>query len=133
MGSAMSRCTNRNARPATGLAEIGQKMLDRQPNWLIPPSRWRTSNPDHQPVRYRTPTPYPKEDRRCLDDDLRNIAEKAAIIEGAPSTQHIEVAQPPRKQPSMQSHSPHIQFPQPTAITITWERHPRQNRFERIS
>ncbi|KAK0725261.1 hypothetical protein B0H67DRAFT_641707 [Lasiosphaeris hirsuta] len=145
MGSAMSRChSTRPAGATSGLTELGQKILDNQPNWLITPSRWRTGSSSHHPVRYRAPTPYPKDDRQRLPTDVEDptttnavLSEKATIVETAVTAKHVEVAEPPRKQQPMRSHAPsgpHIQFPQPAAaVTITWERHSRLNRFERIS
>ncbi|KAK5662671.1 hypothetical protein OQA88_8587 [Cercophora sp. LCS_1] len=137
MGSAISRCTTRNDGASTsGFGDIGQKILDSQPNWLITPSRWRSRHCDHQPVRYRTPTPYPKDDRRPLPQPQQvhiNLSEKPLIIETqtVASTRHIEVIEPPKRQRPMQSNLPHIQLP-PAAISITWEHHSRRNRFERI-
>ncbi|GAB1317845.1 hypothetical protein MFIFM68171_08055 [Madurella fahalii] len=131
MGSAISRCTTRNSGATSGLAEIGQKILDRQPNWLITPTRWRSQTCAHQPVRYRTPTPYPKDDRKRLEESAHvHMPEKAVIIE-TPVVSHLELAEPPHKQAPMRPHIPHVQLPQP-ALTITWELHPRLNRFERV-
>ncbi|KAK3997895.1 hypothetical protein QBC44DRAFT_46560 [Cladorrhinum sp. PSN332] len=132
MGSAISRCNTRNSGTTPGLSEIGQKILDRQPNWLVTPSKWRSHHCDHQPVRYRTPTPYPKDDRKRFDD----TNEKVLIIE-TPTVNHVEAADAPRKRlpaTTVQSHNnQHIKFPTST-ITITWECHPRRlNRFERPS
>ncbi|KAK4166930.1 hypothetical protein QBC43DRAFT_312652 [Cladorrhinum sp. PSN259] len=125
MGSAVSRCNGRHSGTTTGLSEIGQKILDRQPNWLVTPSKWRSHHSEHHPVRYRTPTPYPKDHRkRLLDDSIENGNEKILIIE-TPTVHHVDVAAAP--------HSQHIKFPSST-ITITWESHPRRlNRFERPS
>ncbi|KAK0609990.1 hypothetical protein B0T17DRAFT_124388 [Bombardia bombarda] len=137
MGSAMSRCTTKNTHATPGFSEASQRFLEKQPNWLVPPSRWRSRSSTHHSPRYRTPTPYPKDDRqKVTEDDIINISEKAAIID----TTHIEVAEAPlrrgcrqqqhkykplQSQPLPQSH--------PAAVTITWDRHPRQNRFDRIS
>jgi len=134
MGAAISRCTTRNARNSgPNLSEIGQRILDSQPNWLITPSRWRSRSSSRHPVRYRTPTPYPKDDRRPLPQLQEvHLSEKATVIEThSSSARHIEVVEPPKRQQPMQSNIPHIQLP-PAAVTITWERHPRRNRFERI-
>jgi hypothetical protein len=138
MGSALSRCTSRNSggAAASGLSEIGQKILDRQPNWLITPTRWRSQTCTHQPVRYRTPTPYPKDDRKPLDEHPESttlhVPEKAVIIE-TPVMSHVEVANPPRKHRlTTQPFKPLVQKP-PAAVTITWEVAPRLNRFERVA
>ncbi|KAK4183542.1 hypothetical protein QBC35DRAFT_393649 [Podospora australis] len=131
MGSAVSRCNSKNSSTTSSFSEIGQKVLDKQPNWLVTPSRWRSSHHcSHQPVRYRTPTPYPKDDRKRCDD--LHLPEKTLIIE-APVATHIEVASPaPHKHPHQGLQSPPKQ--QIQAVTITWEQHhPRLNRFERIS
>ncbi|KAK3312792.1 hypothetical protein B0H66DRAFT_380774 [Apodospora peruviana] len=140
MGAAMSRCTNRgstsrNSTSAThhGFAEISQRILDRQPNWLVPPSKWisDTSSHHHHTQRYRTPTPYPKDDRKKLEEVI-HIPEKAAILESdccySPVVKHLEGA-------PLQKSSTHIQLPPQAAaaVTITWESHPRVNRFERVS
>lgn len=140
MGSAMSRCTNAN-KSTTGhthhsFAEISQMILERQPNWLVTPSRWRSSGSSGpQSARYRTPTPYPKDDRKRLEEVI-HIPEKAAVIEArsTPIVRPIEVTtKPPRQQKSMNSDIPHIQLP-PSAISISWEiNHPRVNRFERVA
>lgn len=142
MGSAMSRCTDRNTNgnghTHHGFTEISQMILERQPNWLVTPSRWRSGNPAHHSARYRTPTPYPKDDRRRLEEVI-HIPEKTAVIEAhsTPEVKHIEVSQvttrPPRQQRSMHSNLPHIQLP-PAAVSITWETsHTRVNRFERVT
>ncbi len=142
MGSALSRCatTSRNsgaAKSGFARAEMGQKILDRQPNWLIPPAKWRPQTCTHQPVRYRTPTPYPKEDRKRLDEHGQlagtlHVPEKAIVLE-TPVTSHHEVAaNAHRKQhkPVTRPPKPLLQKP-PAAMTITWEVSPRLNRFER--
>ncbi len=137
MGSTLSRCTSRNSPGAatSGFSEMGQKILDRQPNWLIPPTKWRSQACSHRPVRYRTPTPYPKDDRKRLEDDgaartcTVHIPEKALIIE-TPVVSHLEmhcekplaVVQPPSKPRLEKPHSP---------LAITWDVSPRLNRFER--
>ncbi|KAK4223195.1 hypothetical protein QBC38DRAFT_512502 [Podospora fimiseda] len=127
MGSAISRCNTRHSGATSSLSEIGQKILDRQPNWLVTPSKWRSHHCDHQPVRYRTPTPYPKNDRKRLLDDTTATTEKMLIIE-TPTVHHIQVA---GVAPKM--NQPQVKFPAST-ITITWECHPRRlNRFERPS
>lgn len=140
MGSAMSRCTNANRNTAGhthhSFSEISQMILERQPNWLVTPSRWRSSGSSApHSARYRTPTPYPKDDRRRLEEVI-HIPEKAAVIEAqsTPVIQHIEVTtKPPRQHMSMHSDIPHIQLP-PSAISISWEiDHPRVNRFERVA
>ncbi|KAK4203471.1 hypothetical protein QBC40DRAFT_24292 [Triangularia verruculosa] len=130
MGSSISRCNSKNSGSALGISEAGQKMFDRQPNWLTPPSKWRSHHCSHQPVRYRTPTPYPKDDRKRCDDAV--LHEKNMIIE-APVVDHIEIRKPSQKRPPM-AHSRHHgqQFTNNT-LTITWECHPRLNRFERAS
>ncbi|KAK4641706.1 hypothetical protein QC761_512690 [Podospora bellae-mahoneyi] len=136
MGSAISRC-NSNSRSNShghgtgpGISEMGQKIFERQPNWLTPPSKWRSHHCSHQPVRYRTPTPYPKDDRKRCDYTL--LHEKNMIIE-TPVADHIEVKKPSQKHPAMM-HSRHgQQLPPNSTLTITWESHPRLNRFERAS
>ncbi len=142
MGSALSRCasTSRNSgAAASGVAraDMGQRILDRQPNWLIPPARWRPQTCTHQPVRYRTPTPYPKEDRKRLDEDAQpggtvHVPEKAVVVETPVASHHEVVANPPRKQhkPATRPPKPLLQKP-PAVMTITWEVSPRLNRFER--
>ncbi|KAK0663442.1 hypothetical protein QBC41DRAFT_26311 [Cercophora samala] len=132
MGSSISRCNSKSNGHGTGpgISEVGQKIFERQPNWLTPPSKWRSHHCSHQPVRYRTPTPYPKDDRkRCNDVVVLN--EKNMIIE-TPVVDHIEVQKPSQKRPPMvHSHRGH-RLPS-TPLTITWESHPRLNRFERAS
>ncbi|KAK4177403.1 hypothetical protein QBC36DRAFT_131830 [Triangularia setosa] len=129
MGSAISKCNSKSNGSGAGISEVGQKIFDRQPNWLTPPSKWRSHQCSHQPVRYRTPTPYPKDDRKRCDDVV--LQEKNMIIE-TPVVDHIEVRKPSQKRPPMvHSHHGH-QFPNNT-LTITWECHPRLNRFERAS
>ncbi|KAK4217482.1 hypothetical protein QBC37DRAFT_46407 [Rhypophila decipiens] len=140
MGSAMSRCTNAN-KNATGhthhsFTEISQMFLERQPNWLVTPSRWRPSSSSaHHSARYRTPTPYPKDDRKRLEEVI-HIPEKPTVIEAhsTPVVTHIEVTtKPPRQQKSMDSDIPHIQLP-PSALSISWDtNNPRVNRFERVA
>ncbi|KAK0712737.1 hypothetical protein B0T26DRAFT_344293 [Lasiosphaeria miniovina] len=138
MGMTLSRCSSRHARPGSRFSGLDEKILERQPNWLVPPSRWRQSDPDHHPVRYRTPTPYPKEDRRRLGDHI-DISEKAAVIEAASHRRDTDTDTLGVQHPAaMHARSPHnhIRFPQlsPAAITITWKQHrPRRNRFERPS
>jgi len=138
MGAAISRCTSRNSGVTTSLSDIGQKILDSQPNWLSTPSRWRARSCSHRPVRYRTPTPYPKDDRQRLPEPQQahvSPAEKPVIIEThtTPDTRHIEVVEPPKRFRLLhQSAIPDIQLP-PAALSITFEHHPRRNRFERIS
>jgi hypothetical protein len=135
MGSAISRCSSRNsASPPSGFAERGQKVLDRQPNWLVPPSRWRSHPCPHHPVRYRTPTPYPKDDRKRLEGDQHartRLSEKAVIIETA-VVNRLEVTEPPFKGKPNHPALSRIRHPQ-TALKITWERSPRLNRFERAT
>ncbi|KAL2174877.1 uncharacterized protein P884DRAFT_279804 [Thermothelomyces heterothallicus CBS 202.75] len=138
MGSALSRCTSRSpGRSPSGLSvpDIGQKTLDRQPNWLIPPARWRTKAVNQQPVRYRTPTPYPKKHRKPMVDSTENvdgsfIREKASIFE-APAVSHLDMRSNHRRQSLAESRNPNAQKPQP-ALRITWEVSPRLNRFERV-
>ncbi|KAK0648980.1 hypothetical protein B0T16DRAFT_124427 [Cercophora newfieldiana] len=144
MGAAISRCTNRNTGPGvtTSLADIGQKILDNQPNWLSTPARWRPKTCSHQPVRYRTPTPYPKDDRQRMPEPVEPAScvksgtpEKPIVIETHTSARHIEVVEPPKRNlrhPLAMSSIPDIQLP-PAALTITFDRHSRRNRFERIS
>jgi hypothetical protein len=122
---------------------MGQKVLDRQPNWLVPPTRWRAQACDHQPVRYRTPTPYPKEDRKRMKEPSHatrpatrsatiHIPEKTLLIE-TPVVSHVEVAQPYRKQAGMQPLMTTIPTQNPqAALKITWDMSPRRNRFERV-
>lgn len=136
MGSALSRCTSRNSPGAatTGFSEMGQKILDRQPNWLIPPSKWRSQACSHRPVRYRTPTPYPKDDRKPLEDDVTrscavHIPEKALIIE-TPVVIHHEVHCSEKPLALAQPPKPRLEKPQ-APLAITWEVSPRLNRFER--
>ncbi|KAK4132691.1 hypothetical protein BT67DRAFT_75739 [Trichocladium antarcticum] len=134
MGSALSRCSSRNStNPPPGLGERGQKMFDRQPNWLVPPSRWRRHG-THQPVRYRTPTPYPKDGRKQLGDDQlvgSHIPEKIPVIE-TPVVSHLGVAEQPRKRrPNRHPAQSSVQRPQ-APLKITWEQSPRLNRFERV-
>ncbi|KAK1753220.1 hypothetical protein QBC47DRAFT_54104 [Echria macrotheca] len=139
MGSAFSRCStslkgNSNMLPCGPELEIGQRILENQPNWLTTPSRWRSKTPSHQPVRYRTPTPYPKDDRRPLPDvEVVHLSEKKDIVEThtPASARHIEVVEPPRRHKPMSSNIPRLQLP-PAVLTITWEQHPRRNRFERV-
>lgn len=147
MGTAISRCTTtrNNAGMTTNLTDIGQKILDNQPNWLSTPSKWRPRNCTHRPVRYRTPTPYPKDDRQRMPEPQASqvqtettATEKPVVIETyatAPSTKHIQVVEPPKRSHhplSNVSTLPDIQLP-PAALSITFDRHPRRNRFERIS
>ncbi|KAK4463546.1 hypothetical protein QBC42DRAFT_250457 [Cladorrhinum samala] len=133
MGSAISRCNSRHSDATAGLSDVGQKVFKRQPNWLVTPSKWRSHQCDHQPVRYRTPTPYPKDDRKRIDDHN----EKVLIIE-TPTIHRVELGRglPSEKVPvtSLKPHNnPHMKFPTST-VTITWECHPRRlNRFERPS
>ena len=136
MGSALSRCTSRGAGAApSGLSEMGQKILDRQPNWIIPPARWRTQTCNQHPVRYRTPTPYPKEDRKRMEEPASAatvvVPEKAFVLESA-AVSHVEVVSTPRKHSMIQQRRPHAQAPQ-GPLTITWEMSPRLNRFERVA
>lgn len=118
----------------TGLPEVEQRMLDKQPNWLVPPTRWRLRHWGHQPTRYRTPTPYPKDDRKRLDDEdpiPTNISEKMAFVENSMAS-HVKMVQPRRKHKHLQPHNPpSIQHPHGT-FAIAWERSPRLNRFERV-
>ncbi|KAK4148899.1 hypothetical protein C8A00DRAFT_19351 [Chaetomidium leptoderma] len=134
MGSALSRCTPRSSRGG-GLSETGQRMLDRQPNWLIQPSRWRPQTCDHQPVRYRTPTPYPKEGRKRIDEHLHtgktHAPEKTLIIVAPVVVSHVEVVTPLRKHTALPPHQPHLRNQQ-APLTITWEVSPRLHRFERV-
>ncbi|KAK4445607.1 hypothetical protein QBC34DRAFT_306591 [Podospora aff. communis PSN243] len=144
MGAAISRCTNRNTAPGVtaSLSDIGQKILDNQPNWLSTPARWRPKTCNHNPIRYRTPTPYPKDDRQRMPDPPQTaashaqpeVSEKPIVIETYTSTRHIEVIEPPKRNrhPLSIPSPPEMQLP-PAALTITFERHPRRNRFERIS
>lgn len=89
------------------------------------------------PVRYRTPTPYPKEDRKRLEDTPNDTAsvhvgetEKVVVIE-APAVQHIEVRKPFRKNSQFPIPKPSVHEPR-GPITISWESSPRLNRFERV-
>ncbi|KAK4099176.1 hypothetical protein N658DRAFT_430505 [Parathielavia hyrcaniae] len=139
MGSAFSRCTSSNSGgPGTGFSEIGQKILDRQPNWLVPPTRWQSQTCIHQPVRYRTPTPYPKDVRKRIQEPADTVTihvpEKALTIdmEEAPVVSHFEVANPYRNtHPPKQPFKSQVQKPQ-AALTVTWGLAPRLNRFERV-
>jgi hypothetical protein len=148
MGAAISRCTNRDTGVSANLADIGQRILDNQPNWLTTPSKWRPRTCNHRPIRYRTPTPYPKDDRRPLPDQVATepaqtapittsaSSEKPIILETsyhAPS-RHITVIEPPKhlRHPLSNSNISEIQLP-PAALSITYDHHPRRNRFERIS
>ncbi|KAH6623324.1 hypothetical protein F5144DRAFT_496836 [Chaetomium tenue] len=135
MGSALSRCTSRSSGAApSGLSEMGQKILDRQPNWIIPPARWRTQTCSEHPVRYRTPTPYPKEDRKRMEEPASNatvvVPEKAFVLESS-TVSHVEVVSTPHKHGIVQQRRPHAQAPQ--TLKITWEMSPRLNRFERVA
>ncbi|KAK4122007.1 hypothetical protein N657DRAFT_635448 [Parathielavia appendiculata] len=128
-------CTSRNSGAAgSGFSDIGQKILDRQPNWLIPPTRWRPQTFTHQPIRYRTPTPYPKDDRKRMEEPAEtasiHVPEKALIIE-TPVVNHFEMANLYRKHTCAQPFKPQVQKPQ-AALTISWELAPRLNRFERV-
>ncbi|AEO68256.1 d7d68b24-58d7-417d-b453-a070ceaddc99 [Thermothielavioides terrestris] len=136
MGSALSACTSRNNTGASGFPEITQRVFDRQPNWIVPPTRCHQRD-NHHPARYRTPTPYPKQDRKRLQDGpdksltTHYNTGKAMVME-RPAVRRIQdAARLPRK-PTLRSpptpHSPHPQSP----ITITWDVAPRRNRFERF-
>ncbi|KAJ4291365.1 hypothetical protein N0V88_006374 [Collariella sp. IMI 366227] len=118
MGSALSR----------------QNILDKQPNWLVPPSRWRPHRCSHPPVRYRTPTPYPKEDRKRVEEHIQTtyvpVSEKAIVIE-IPVASHVEVAGHPRRRKPAQQRKALVENQQP-GRTVTWEPSPRLNRFERV-
>lgn len=138
MGAALSRCTSKNSSSSSsGLSDVSQRVFEKQPNWLNAPSRWRMHcNPN--PVRYRTPTPYPKEDRKRLEDTTDETAtvqavetEKVAVIE-APVVHHIEVRKPYRRHPQFQAPRPSVHEPR-GPISITWESSPRLNRFERVA
>jgi hypothetical protein len=143
MGSALSRCTSRSSGGASsGISEMGQKIFDKQPNWIIPPARWRTQPCNQHPVRYRTPTPYPKDDRKRVEEPTSAaivvVPEKPFVLE-TPAVSHVEVVTPHRKHAITQPRSahghprrPHAQNPQ-TPVTITWEMAPRLNRFERVA
>ncbi|KAK3317654.1 hypothetical protein B0T19DRAFT_435351 [Cercophora scortea] len=140
MGSAMSRCAPRSTHVAPFSDIHRSQFLDRQPNWLVTPSSWRSRSSTSHSARYRTPTPYPKGDRQPLRDEI-NISEKTAAVVDAqkPDIRHVEVvtaaaAEPPRSKQHIQIQAtrPQIQR-QPSVITITWEPHSRLNRFERIS
>jgi len=149
MGSAMSRCTNNRNSGCVhpGFNDLGQRILEKQPNWLVAPSRWRSrSNSNtHQPVRYRTPTPYPKDDRKPLVEEESTMIQEKATIAEKPVIKHVELLHHPRH-----GYGQVVQHPRSTkpttkpsqaspekkgmahqVTTITWEVHPRLNRFER--
>ncbi|KAK3292967.1 uncharacterized protein B0H64DRAFT_444277 [Chaetomium fimeti] len=109
---------------------MGEKIFDRQPNWIIPPAR----SCNQHPVRYRTPTPYPKDDRKRVAEPASAaivvVPEKAFVVE-APVVSHVE-ATGIRKHRIMKPWKPHAHNPQ-TPVTITWEMSPRLNRFERVA
>ncbi|KAK4097116.1 hypothetical protein N658DRAFT_434656 [Parathielavia hyrcaniae] len=135
MGSAFSRCTSRHSGTSgSGVSELGQRIIDRQPNWLIPPTRWQSQTCTHQPVRHRTPTPYPKDDRKRIEEPAKtasiHVPDKALVIE-SPVVSHVEVASRCRKRAATQPFKANVQKPQ-AALTITWEVSPRVNRFERV-
>ncbi|KAL2151143.1 hypothetical protein VTH82DRAFT_6241 [Thermothelomyces myriococcoides] len=139
MGSRLSRCTSKSpGRSPSGLSvpDTEQKFLDRQPNWLIAPARWRTKSVNQQSVRYRTPTPYPKNDRKRMVDSTEKadgfIREKASVFE-SPALSHLDMVNNPRRRNLAESGNPdpHAQRPQST-LRITWEVSPRLNRFERV-
>ncbi|KAK3689409.1 hypothetical protein B0T22DRAFT_480622 [Podospora appendiculata] len=111
MGSAMSRCAPRSTHVAPFSDIHRSQFLDRQPNWLVTPSRWRSQSSTNHSARYRTPTPYPKGDRQPLRDEI-NVSEKASAVADA-------------QKPGIQR--------QPAVVEISWEHHSRLNRFERIS
>ncbi|KAK4247510.1 hypothetical protein C7999DRAFT_41168 [Corynascus novoguineensis] len=138
MGSALSRCTSRSSGSSPSgfsVPDIGQKILDRQPNWLVPPARWRTQPANQHPVRYRTPTPYPKDDRKPTEDSIGSanspIREKTSILE-APAASHVEVLNKRHSRGLAQPCKPLIQKP-PSTLRITFEVSPRLNRFERVA
>jgi hypothetical protein len=115
---------------------MGQKILDRQPNWLIPPARWRTQPSNQHPVRYRTPTPYPKDDRKPMPEPAQVTTIKApekAFVLGTAAASHVEVINPQRKRTLMHPRKPLVQAPPQPALKITWEVSPRLNRFERAA
>jgi hypothetical protein len=62
------------------------------------------------------------------------VSDKPIVIETYTSPKHIEVIEPPKRNrhPLSISTLPEMQLP-PAALSITFERHPRRNRFERIS
>ncbi|KAH6615884.1 hypothetical protein B0J18DRAFT_291574 [Chaetomium sp. MPI-SDFR-AT-0129] len=138
MGTTLSRCTSKHSSPSSSTpSEVSQRVFEKQPNWLTAPSRWRMHcNPN--PVRYRTPTPYPKEDRKRLEDITNDTAsvrigesEKVVVIE-APVVQHIEVRKPFSKHKQLQAPRPSFHEPR-GSITISWESSARLNRFERVA
>ncbi|EGS22343.1 uncharacterized protein CTHT_0018670 [Thermochaetoides thermophila DSM 1495] len=136
MGSAISRCASRgSSRLASDYDD--EKILGRQPNWLVPPALWRSRSKTSsgQPVRYRTPTPYPKGDRKPLPHEPQHvrihIQEKTASTIVTPVVNHLEVASAGKHSRKPQQTSRSIR--QPSNITITWESPVtgRLNRFER--
>ncbi|KAK4235391.1 hypothetical protein C8A03DRAFT_17870 [Achaetomium macrosporum] len=136
MGSALSRCKSRASSDATsGFSEIGQTFLDRQPNWLVPPARCRLQHCPHQPVRYRTPTPYPKGDRKRIEEHSNTsttpVSGKTVFVD-TPVVRHIEfAARPPRRNTPIHPQQPRVQKP-PSTPRISWDLSPRLNRFERV-
>jgi hypothetical protein len=142
MGAAISRCTCRakQATPAV-LTDTNQQILERQPNWLVTPSRWGQRRSSAQSVRYRTPTPYPKSDRRPLE------APAAAVVHDLtkdPTKENEEMVEmwldiadlePLSRQSAIVS-TPPVSIPPPAVTAIhpshvTWEGPSRRNRFER--
>ncbi|KAL2119110.1 hypothetical protein VTJ04DRAFT_6070 [Mycothermus thermophilus] len=142
MGSALSRCSSRDSgRTTGGLSDIGQKFLDRQPNWLNPPSKWPFSHhaSSRQPTRYRAPTPYPTDDRKPLEEPPKvvslHIPEKAIVNIETTSASHIEHAQQQHRKPASLTNTPKsiVAGRKPVgAVSITWDVSPRLNRFERV-
>ncbi|KAL2163287.1 hypothetical protein VTH06DRAFT_5343 [Thermothelomyces fergusii] len=139
MGSTLSRCTSKNsghsrAPSSLSIPDSGQKFLDRQPNWLVTPARWRSKTASQQPLRYRTPTPYPKNDRKPMADSTETvdglIREKTSTF-AAPPMSHLDMPNSRCRQDLGESCNPRIQKQQP-ALRITFEVSPRLNRFERI-
>ncbi|KAK3935317.1 hypothetical protein QBC46DRAFT_272052 [Diplogelasinospora grovesii] len=138
MGAAISRCTCRakQATPAV-LTDINQQILERQPNWLVTPSRWRQSRSSARSVRYRTPTPYPKTGRRPLEAPAAAVVhdltkENEEMVEMCLDIADLE----PLSRQSATVSTPPVSIPPPAVTAIhpshvTWEGPSRRNRFER--
>ncbi|KAK3306060.1 uncharacterized protein B0T15DRAFT_217488 [Chaetomium strumarium] len=137
MGSVLSRCASRGSLDTSRLSERGERFLDKQPNWLVPPTWCRSERCPHQPVRYRTPTPYPKDDRKRTEEhgntDTTVILGKTSVVD-TPLVRHVDIAaaRSPRRHTPTHPQKPRIHKPQSTP-RISWEPPPRLNRFERVA
>jgi len=160
MGATTSKCNAKNTSPTPNFTEISQRLLEKQPNWLVTPTKWRSHDCSHQPVRYRTPTPYPKDDRRRLPagdyihhsrskrhhhhhhQQQQHLSEKTMVVivgespksSYTPAVKHIEIAEPLDRKREVNLDIPPLTLPPAAVPTITWESQSpsRQNRFERI-